>query len=84
LSLLVGTTDTNIVIHLFVSLFDLVTTDYIQETGRGGRDGNQCTCILYYRDQDTAVAKRVLGASGQHPEKILRLESVRTVSTTMI
>jgi superfamily II DNA helicase RecQ len=34
--------------------------DYVQATGRGGRDGAICFCILFFRDQDCAQVKRVL------------------------
>jgi hypothetical protein len=36
------------------------TTDYVQETGRGGRDGRQTRCVLFFRDQDLERAKQVV------------------------
>ena len=34
--------------------------EYVQATGRGGRDGKTCHCILFYRQQDCGVVKNVL------------------------
>lgn len=40
--------------------FFVSAKDYVQATGRGGRDGGICYCILFYRHQDCALVMNVL------------------------
>jgi superfamily II DNA helicase RecQ len=63
----------------------------VQETGRGGRDGEKAECILYYRDQDVECAKAVLNINtnlsnfqGHEDDAIFKLEAVRRVSTFLV
>ena len=48
--------DIRFVFHASVPL-DL--TEYIQQTGRAGRDGKRARCILFYRAQDFATVRRI-------------------------
>jgi hypothetical protein len=38
----------------------LSSKDYIQQTGRGGRDGRTCHCVLFYRHQDRTLASNIV------------------------
>jgi hypothetical protein len=58
----------------------------VQETGRGGRDGNDCMCVLFYRDQDVETAKKVLNinnSQGSVDDSMSKLEGVRRVSSSV-
>ena len=39
---------------------------YCQETGRGGRDGQDCECVLFFQKSDIATQKRFISES--HPD----------------
>lgn len=38
---------------------------YIQEAGRGGRDGQPATCVLFYRNQDISKVESVMRRDGK-------------------
>jgi ATP-dependent DNA helicase RecQ len=62
-----------------------IAEDYVQETGRGGRDGNNCRCVLFYRDQDVETAKKVLNIKNSQEnidDSISKMEAVRRVSSS--
>jgi hypothetical protein len=40
--------------------FSFPLKEYVQATGRGGRDGKSCLCILFYRPQDRASVEDVI------------------------
>jgi superfamily II DNA helicase RecQ len=49
--------------------------DYIQETGRGGRDGSDAECILFYRDQDINTARQVLKVSKKELQDVANIDA---------
>lgn len=58
--------------------------DYMQETGRAGRDGKLATCVLYYGYQDAVKMRHMLQESAKEnntpPEQQRRnTESVNTM-----
>lgn len=60
--------------------------DYVQETGRGGRDGKGAHCILFYRDQNIHTAMSVLDIRGKETalgdnekDALHKLEAVKKV-----
>jgi len=44
---------------VFHTNLPLSMRSYIQQSGRGGRDGKECWCILFFRSQDRHSAERV-------------------------
>jgi superfamily II DNA/RNA helicase len=44
---------------VFHATLPLDLTEYIQQTGRAGRDGKPAHCILFYRAQDFAIARNI-------------------------
>ena len=50
--------------------------DFAQETGRGGRDGDNCTCILFFRFQDRSFHLRNISLSAASEEKLAQLNSI--------
>lgn len=62
----------------------LVPLEYIQATGRGGRDGQVCHCVLFYSPQDIGSLKNVLKFNeiGEHEKVRLQasLDNVCKVS----
>ena len=38
----------------------LFSAEYIQSTGRGGRDGNGCCCTIFFRSEDFTLVKKVI------------------------
>lgn len=57
--------------HLPISL-----RNYIQETGRGGRDGKRCECVLFFRAQDSERVRtlRENGAKGLPEREKARIQ----------
>jgi superfamily II DNA helicase RecQ len=59
--------------------------DYIQETGRGGRDGQICHCVMFYRPGDLAKALSVrnkgLSQAEQKNRNQLEIDNVYKVCT---
>ena len=49
-------------------------SNYIQETGRAGRDGKISKCVLFYRPQDETIVKNILGL-----EKLFNLATENTI-----
>jgi superfamily II DNA helicase RecQ len=45
---------------LTVNTLPFPILEYIQATGRGGRDGQLCHCVLFFSPLDIRVAKNVL------------------------
>ncbi len=48
---------------------------HVQETGRGGRDGAEAWCLLYYNYSDAQKARHMLTSSAQEngtPPEVLR------------
>lgn len=43
----------------------LTLEDYIQQIGRGGRDGKKCDCILYYSKADWSLCNFTVGKKGR-------------------
>ena len=46
---------------------------YVQEAGRGGRDGRKSNCILLYDPSDRAIHQALLARSRVRPEQLYRL-----------
>ncbi len=46
---------------------------YVQEAGRGGRDGRKSNCILLYDPADRAIHQALLSRSRVRPEQLYRL-----------
>ncbi|MDG2308204.1 MAG: RecQ family ATP-dependent DNA helicase [Candidatus Binatia bacterium] len=46
---------------------------YVQEAGRGGRDGAKSNCILLYDPEDRTTHEALLGRSRLRPEQLYRL-----------
>ena len=46
---------------------------YVQEAGRGGRDGRKSNCILLYDPADRAIHQALLARSRVRPEQLYRL-----------
>ena len=44
---------------VFHATLPLDLTEYIQQTGRAGRDGKAAHCVLFYRAQDFTVARHI-------------------------
>jgi superfamily II DNA helicase RecQ len=65
-----GFHDSNIryIFHVFRPLS---LRDYIQETGRGGRDSKKTYCIMFFSSFDRCMAEKVVGLSGGLSEKRL-------------
>lgn len=56
--------------------------DYIQETGRGGRDNKPSYCVLFFSHHDRHVAEGVMGLSraGKYGRKLLQGEARTTAA----
>lgn len=54
--------------------------DYIQETGRGGRDNKPSSCVLFFSHHDRHMAEGVIGLSvgGNKDRKLLQGEARKT------
>jgi hypothetical protein len=37
-----------------------LSSEYVQTTGRGGRDGMKCCCTLFFRSEDFSQVKNVI------------------------
>jgi superfamily II DNA/RNA helicase len=48
---------------------------YVQEAGRGGRDGRRANCIMLYSPDDRAIHEALLSRSRVRPEQLYRLGS---------
>ncbi len=48
---------------------------YVQEAGRGGRDGRRANCIMLYSEDDRAIHVALLARSRVRPEQLYRLGS---------
>jgi ATP-dependent DNA helicase RecQ len=48
---------------------------YVQEAGRGGRDGRRANCIMLYSPDDRAIHEALLSRSRVRPEQLFRLGS---------
>ena len=48
---------------------------YVQEAGRGGRDGRRANCIMLYSGDDRAIHEALLSRSRVRPEQLFRLGS---------
>jgi ATP-dependent DNA helicase RecQ len=46
---------------------------YVQEAGRGGRDGRRANCIMLYAGSDRAIHEALLSRSRVRPEQLFRL-----------
>jgi hypothetical protein len=46
---------------------------YVQEAGRGGRDGKKANCILLYDHSDRAIHEALLSRSRVRPDQLYRL-----------
>ena len=46
---------------------------YVQEAGRGGRDGKKANCILLYDPADRAIHQALLARSRVRPEQLFKL-----------
>jgi ATP-dependent DNA helicase RecQ len=46
---------------------------YVQEAGRGGRDGKKANCILLYDPDDRAIHQALLNRSRIRPEQLFKL-----------
>ena len=44
---------------VFHATLPLDLTEYIQQTGRAGRDGKPAQCVLFYRSHDFAIARKI-------------------------
>jgi superfamily II DNA helicase RecQ len=44
--------------------------DYIQETGRGGRDSKKTHCIMFFSSFDRGMAENVVGLSGPMEKRL--------------
>jgi len=59
-------------------------SNYIQETGRGGRDGHAATCVLFYRNQDISLVESIKGSLGKklpHAQRLLLDEDMMSIAT---
>ena len=50
--------------------------DFVQETGRGGCDGDNCSCILLFRFEDRSFHLRNISLSAASEEKLAQLNSI--------
>jgi ATP-dependent DNA helicase RecQ len=48
---------------------------YVQEAGRGGRDGRRANCIMLFSPDDRAIHEALLSRSRVRPEQLYRLTS---------
>jgi ATP-dependent DNA helicase RecQ len=46
---------------------------YVQEAGRGGRDGRRANCILLYGESDRAIHEALLNQSRLRPDQLYRI-----------
>src|SRR5690606_18224784 len=46
---------------------------YVQEAGRGGRDGRPCSCVLLFDPADLEVQQFLLGESRARPDQLRRV-----------
>jgi superfamily II DNA helicase RecQ len=58
-------------------MMPLSLRDYVQETGRGGRDFQQANCTLFFSFYDKKKAKDVVGLSGERCRRLQGDERVR-------
>lgn len=66
--------DVNNIRFVFHAWLPLSLANYIQETGRAGRDGKKSYCILFYRPADHSAVANILKRH-EHPESAM--EKVR-------
>ncbi len=50
--------------------------DFVQESGRGGRDGDNCSCVLFFRFEDRSFHLRNISLAAASGAKLLQLNSI--------
>jgi ATP-dependent DNA helicase RecQ len=57
---------------------------YVQEAGRGGRDGRRANCIMLYAGTDRAIHEALLSRSRVRPEQLFRLGAEKVPSVAAL